>query len=136
MLGLNTDTTTHPTEAARDLIGVLASAIAQTIDPMGSIAVAARIVRDAQAGVELTRAGNTLPLPGMGTHPLLDPGSAVLAAAGTEPAAHLDFATFLCPYREGGEPGQVRITVLSSPNTRHGTFPGWPWCPPPATCVG
>jgi hypothetical protein len=49
MLGLNTDTTAHPTEAARDLIGALASTIARAVDPMRTIA-AGRTDRPGRAG--------------------------------------------------------------------------------------
>jgi DNA-binding CsgD family transcriptional regulator len=113
MLGLNTDTTAHPTEAARDLIGALASTIAQAIDPMRAISAAVRIVRDAQAAVVLTRAGNTLPLDGLPAHRLLAPGSAVLDIAASHLAAPLDFATFLCPHPADNAHGQARITVLA-----------------------
>jgi GAF domain-containing protein len=57
VLGLNTDTDAHPTEAARELITALASVIAHAIDPLRSITAAARIVTDARAGVVLTRVG-------------------------------------------------------------------------------
>ncbi|WP_204015415.1 GAF domain-containing protein, partial [Virgisporangium aurantiacum] len=110
MLGLNTDTAEHPTEAARDLIGALATTIAQAIDPMRAIGAAVRIVRNAQAAVVLTRAGQTLPLDGMPRHRLLAPGSAVLAVAADHLADNVESATFVCP--DGGH-RLARITVLS-----------------------
>jgi DNA-binding CsgD family transcriptional regulator len=112
MLGLSTDIPAHPTEAARDLIDLLASTIAHAIDPMRVVSAAARIVGDAQAAIVLTRAGNTLPLPGLPAHPLLDPGSAVLDAADAHLATRLDYVTFLCPYPAVGAHGLARITVL------------------------
>ncbi|GIJ49573.1 hypothetical protein Val02_64590 [Virgisporangium aliadipatigenens] len=110
MLGLNTDTAAHPTEAARDLIAALVPVIAQAIDPMRAIGAAARIIHDAQAAVVLTRAGRTLPLHGMPPHRLLSPGSAVLTVAAEHLADNAEVATFLCP--DGGQ-RLARITVIS-----------------------
>jgi DNA-binding CsgD family transcriptional regulator len=112
MLGLNTDTAGHPTEAARDLISVLAPTIAFAIDPMRMAGAAARVVGDAQAAIVLTRAGNTLALPGLPGHPLLDPGSAVLTVASAHLAVRHDFVTFLCPIAADGPHSVRRITVL------------------------
>lgn len=110
MLGLNTDTAEHPTEAARDLIGALLPTIARAIDPMRAIGAAARIIHNAQAGIVLTRAGQTLPLNGLPRHRLLSPGSAVLTVAADHLADNVDVATFLCP---DDEHRLARITVLS-----------------------
>jgi DNA-binding CsgD family transcriptional regulator len=109
LLGLTTDTRTHPTCAARDLVTALVPTIASAVDPMRLISTAAMIVRDAQAAVVLTRAGRTLPLPGMPGHPLLYHGSPVLAVAGAILAARGRFATFLCPYSTA----EARVTVLN-----------------------
>jgi hypothetical protein len=49
LLALNTDTVTHPTTAARDLISTLTPMIACAVDPMRSIAAAVGIIRDAAA---------------------------------------------------------------------------------------
>jgi DNA-binding CsgD family transcriptional regulator len=110
MLGLNTDTAEHPTEAARDLIGALAPTIARAIDPMRAIGAAARIIRNAQAAVVLTRAGHTLPLVGLPRHRLLAPGSPALAVAADHLANNVEFATFLC---RNDEHRLARITTLS-----------------------
>jgi DNA-binding CsgD family transcriptional regulator len=112
VLGLSTDIAGHPTEAARDLVAMLVTTIAHAVDPMRALTAAARIVRDGQAAVVVTRSGNPVPLPGMPAHPLLHQDSALLAAVATQVAAGLDFVTFLCPY-EGGGQGQVRVTVLA-----------------------
>ena len=66
---------------ARDLIGVLAPVIANAVDPLRSIMMAARMVHGALAGVALTDGGQVLPLPDLPTHPLLAPGSEALAVA-------------------------------------------------------
>jgi DNA-binding CsgD family transcriptional regulator len=116
VVGLYTDTELHPTEAARDLIGLLAPMIAVALDPMLSIAAAARIVRHAEAGVVLTRTGNTLPLPGLPTHPMLTPGSDALTAVAELLAVRQPHASFLCPMSVcDGADGHSRITMLACP---------------------
>jgi AraC-like DNA-binding protein/DNA-binding CsgD family transcriptional regulator len=116
ILGLNTDSGRHPTEAARDLIGALAPVIAHAVDPMRAITAAARIITNAQAGVVLTRGGNALPLPGLGAHALLAAGSPVLTVAARQLADGASYASFLCPCA-GREPEgrHVRVTVLACP---------------------
>jgi len=83
---------------------------------MRSIAAAVRIVRDARAGIVLTRAGNPLPLPGLPTHRLLTPGSGVLTAV-TERLAEGDLhATFLSPRAsDTKDADHARITMLPCP---------------------
>jgi hypothetical protein len=111
-LSLLTDTAELPTAAGRDLIGVLAPLVAHAVDRMRTIAAAASIVREATAGVVLTRAGNALPLPGLPGHPLLVPASAVLRVAAARLAHGSAYASFLCPVA-GDHPGElVRVTVL------------------------
>ncbi|GAA0813314.1 LuxR C-terminal-related transcriptional regulator [Spirilliplanes yamanashiensis] len=116
VLGLNTDTDRHPTEAARDLIGALAPTIAKAVDPTRSIAEMARIVSPARAGILLTRAGNALPLSGLPGHPLLDVGSTVLAVVARQLLGSGGYGSFLCP---DGAPdavrSHVRITLLACP---------------------
>jgi DNA-binding CsgD family transcriptional regulator len=116
MLGLNTDTVAHPTAAARDLMSKLIPMIADAVDPIRSIAVAVGIVRDAEAGIVLTRAGNALPLPGLPSHPLLSPGSAVLTTVVERLTDGNVHATFLCP-RPGRDAadGHARVTMLACP---------------------
>jgi DNA-binding CsgD family transcriptional regulator len=121
MLALNTDTMTQPTTAARDLISRLTPMIADAIDPMRSLSAAVRIIRNAGAAVVLTRAGNTLPLPGLPGHPLLSSGSDVLMAVSERLADGNAHATFLCllPGGDAGA-GHTRVTFLAcspgSPN--------------------
>jgi hypothetical protein len=45
----------------------MAPMIATTLDPLRSIAAVVRIVRGAEAGIVLTRAGTALPLPDLPT---------------------------------------------------------------------
>jgi DNA-binding CsgD family transcriptional regulator len=113
VLGLNTDTVLHPTVAARDLIGVIAPVIACAVDPLRSVAWAAWLVHDAQAGIVLTRTNEVLPLPGLPFHGLLSNGSGVLPVAAKLAGEHMH-ASFLCPDAGSGmEEGHVRISVVA-----------------------
>jgi DNA-binding CsgD family transcriptional regulator len=116
ILGLNTDTDRHPTEAARDLIGTMAPTIAKAVDPTRSLAELARIINPARAGTLLTRAGNTLPLTGLPGHQLLDVGSAVLAVATQQLLTSGGYGSFLCPdTAHDAVTSHVRITMLACP---------------------
>jgi DNA-binding CsgD family transcriptional regulator len=111
MLTLNTDTAAYPTDAARDLIGMLAPLIAHAVDPMRSVGSVAGIVHDAASGVAVTRAGTALPLPGLPPHPVLATGSLAVEVAGGMLTRCRVHSSFLCPY----ENGHVRITALAAP---------------------
>ncbi len=115
LLGLNTDDPRHPTEAARDLIGVLAPVIADAVDPLRSMTTVARMVRDTLAGVALTSDGQVLRLPGLPTHSLLAPGSEALGVA--EKLSHeIAHGSFLYPLPDGESlDGHARLTVLACP---------------------
>ncbi|MBE1485818.1 LuxR C-terminal-related transcriptional regulator [Plantactinospora soyae] len=118
LLTLHTDDPAHPTDEARDFLGLLAPLISDAVDPMRSIVALSNIVGDADAGVVLTRAGNVLPLPGLAGHPLLRSGSVVLEVAASGLAEGDVHSAFLCPYRPpDGVEGHVRITVLSCPTS-------------------
>jgi DNA-binding CsgD family transcriptional regulator len=110
-LSLLTDAPAHPSPAAVEAIGRLATLVADVADPLRSIQGIARVVQDARAGTILTRSGATAPLPGLPGHPLLAPGSRVIAEAGRQLAAGAWHVSFLCP----GEAGWHRITVLAAP---------------------
>jgi|tagenome__1003787_1003787.scaffolds.fasta_scaffold20973170_4 hypothetical protein len=113
LLSLLTDAPAHPTDAARDLIGRLAPLVANAVDLTSSIAAGARVVRDAEAGVILTRPGNALPLPGLPGHPLLTVGSQLLAVVAQHLARGARHDTFLAPYARPGTVGShVRVSVL------------------------
>lgn len=116
ILGLNTDSERHPTEAARDLIGIMAPTIAKAVDPTRAIAGMARIISPARAGILVTRAGNTLPLTGLPGHPLLDVGSTALAVATRQLPASGGYGSFLCPdAAHDAVDSHVRITMLACP---------------------
>jgi DNA-binding CsgD family transcriptional regulator len=119
LLSLITDTPAHPTDAARDLIGRLAPLVATAVDPTSSITAAARVVRDAEAGMILTRAGNALPLPGLPGHPLLTTGSQVLAVVAQQLARGPRHVTFLVPDTRPGTAGShLRVSALDCAGRR------------------
>ncbi|NMH95594.1 hypothetical protein HF519_29470, partial [Pseudonocardia bannensis] len=106
----------HAPDAACRALEPLAPMLAHAIDPMRQIAETARIVRDAHAGVVLTRSGDTTPLAGLPGHPLLHPRGAVLITAGRHLDAGAGRTRFLCPYRGAdGNLGYVRVTALNCP---------------------
>jgi DNA-binding CsgD family transcriptional regulator len=113
VLCLSTDDPDQPTAEARDLIGVLAPVIANAVDPLRSIMMAARMVHGALAGVALTDGGQVLPLPDLPTHPLLAPGSEALAVA-ERLSREVVCGSFLCPLPDGDD-GLARLTVLACP---------------------
>lgn len=116
ILGMNTDTARHPTEAARDFIGTLAPTIANAVDPLQSVTRLAAMVDDAVAGTVLTRAGSPLPLPGRPPDPLLVAGSPVVVLAVEWLAAGRVYSTFLQP-RPAGQADQsyLVVTTLACP---------------------
>ncbi|MDG4790651.1 LuxR C-terminal-related transcriptional regulator [Micromonospora sp. WMMD1102] len=117
VLALHTEATEHPTDAARDFLGLLAPVIGEAVDPMRSVAALARIVANATAGVVLTRAGNAAELAGLPDHPVLRPGSPVLRAAAGSLAEGEPHAAFLCPDHSGSPYRDLlRISVLACPD--------------------
>jgi DNA-binding CsgD family transcriptional regulator len=115
--GASTDDPDHPTAAARDFIGRLAPTIASAVDPQRSIGEAARIVRDATAGIILTTVLDTLPLPGLPGHRVLHDDSDVLALVHRWHTAGRVHGSFLCPADDAQVPdNRLRVTLLSCPS--------------------
>jgi DNA-binding CsgD family transcriptional regulator len=122
VFGLSTDHPSHPTEDARDVIGMLAPVIANAVDPLRSTVEAARMVREAVGGAVLTRRGETVPLAGLPAHPLLAAGSAAVAAAERLARENIH-GSFICPLPDAtGAEGYLRVTVLACP---HGLSGQW-----------
>jgi hypothetical protein len=119
VLLINTEAWEHPTDEERDLIGLLASRVAAVVDPIRSVAMLARIVRDAVGGVVLTRDGAALPLPGLRDHALLAPNSALLTTAARQHALGNGGGSFLWPARSHTRAEEkdefVRVVVLNCP---------------------
>lgn len=126
LIVINTDDANHPTVAERQMLRSLAPRVAHTVDPLRSLSVLARVVHDALAGVVLARVGDPLPLSGLPDHPLLAPGSELLAAARQEITGAAGCVTFLWPVAPARAPmggaagpdwaardGLFRVTVLS-----------------------
>jgi DNA-binding CsgD family transcriptional regulator len=106
-------------EAARDVVALLAAPIASGVDPLRSLATIAGMVHQAGAGAVLVRSGAVLPLPGLPTHRLLTPGSGVLTTAAAQLAEGGPLVSFLAPLPSmegtGDEETHARITVLAAP---------------------
>jgi DNA-binding CsgD family transcriptional regulator len=116
LMTLHTESDVHPTDAAREVIGMVAPLIAAAIDPMSTIAGLASLVADAQACVVISRTGTVHALPGMPSHPLLDPGSGVVGIALGKLTNHRSHTAFLCPCRgDDGQDGYVRVTGVACP---------------------
>jgi DNA-binding CsgD family transcriptional regulator len=116
LLGMHTESAVPASDAARDLLGMVAPMIAHAVDPLRSISTIARAVSDAVAGVVVTRAGATMPLPGLPAHPLLVAGSAVLRVAADQLARGGVHATFLSPApHDAGGNGYLRVTAMPAP---------------------
>ena len=116
LLALHSESPVPPSDAVRDLVGMLAPLIAHAVDPMREVSTVAGVVHDAVAGVVLTDGGTVLPLPGLPTHSVLAVDSPVLAVAGRSSGDGRPQVSFLSPTAaEDGAEGHLRVTVLSIP---------------------
>jgi hypothetical protein len=112
-LSLLSEDPSRPSQADREAIAAVTEVIAHGLDRTRDIAETARIVGAASAGVVLTRGGDTLPLPGLPDHPLLAPGTQLLATAAQELADSDTAITFLSSLaRTGDHERLVRVTAL------------------------
>jgi hypothetical protein len=100
-----------PAERTASYAGTLADLrpiIVDALDRLPSFAAAARLVGDAVGGVVLTRAGRSVPIPGLPTHPLLAEGTMTRAVARRQAGAPGAASTFLSTWS-----GRlVRVSVL------------------------
>ena len=110
-LGLHTDSVAHPTVADRDLIGALVPVIANAVDPLHSIAMAARM-RDATAGILVSGTGEAIALPGLPMHPLLADGAPVRVLVAQLASGRSEVSFLSPPARDSPERGYVRIPGL------------------------
>jgi DNA-binding CsgD family transcriptional regulator len=114
-LTLLTAAGTRPTPADRDLLGALTGPIARAVDRLPDISTYAGIVCDVIAGVVLTRTGNTVPLPGLPSDPVLAADSPMVAESAERLATGDPYATFLHPAPGDGADGALlRVTVLDT----------------------
>ena len=98
--------------ADRQILAAVTRVIADDLDRTQEIAMTARIVRTAEAGVVLTRGGEALPLPGLPDDRLLAPDSPILAAATHELSAGGPYTAFLAPAARPNGERLVRVTAL------------------------
>jgi DNA-binding CsgD family transcriptional regulator len=113
---LYTESASHPSDAARDVIGKLTPMIANALDPMSTIAGLAHLIADAQSSVVVSRSGTVHPVPGMPTHPLLISNSFVVQAALEKLTNHRTHTAFLCPCPANDDQDRyVRVTALTCP---------------------
>jgi DNA-binding CsgD family transcriptional regulator len=116
LLSLHTRTADQVSDAARDLLGVLATSIASAVDPLRSLAMIAGLVHQAAGGIAVAPSGATLPLPGLPGHRLLAPGSDVLVAATAQLAEGGPHASFLARLSQPEDTEtHARITVMAAP---------------------
>jgi DNA-binding CsgD family transcriptional regulator len=116
VLAVHTRTPDQVSDAARDLLEVLATHIAGAVDPLRSLATMARVVGRAVAGIVLAPSGAVLPLPGLPGDRVLAPGSGVLRMAAVRLTRGGSLASFLAPLPGGeGAETHVRVTVLAVP---------------------
>jgi len=116
LLALLSTSRQPPSLAARRRLGRLAPVLAHGIDPMRSLVTAARLVRDATAGVVLHADGGSEPLPGLLGDVLFDPRSPLLVAAQDRIDEGQIFSSFLWPRGGRHAPGgHVRVSVLRAP---------------------
>jgi hypothetical protein len=98
-----------------DFVTWLTPRIAAVLDRQRTLSAVARVIRHAVAGVILTRAGTVLSLDGLARHPLLLPGSDLLAVAVDRLDRGDVHVSFLWPTLGGSGPahGLLRVTVIS-----------------------
>jgi DNA-binding CsgD family transcriptional regulator len=105
-----------PPRVLRRRLHRLTPVLARGIDPLHSLAAAARVVRGATAGAVLCGSGATGPLPGLDGDALLADGSPVVTMARAYIEDGQVFTSFLWPRGGRHAPdGHVRVTVLAAP---------------------
>jgi len=121
LMTMYTDSPAHPSDAARDLIGMMAPMISAAIDPMNTVAGLAGLVGDARAGSVVGRGGAVYGLPGMPSHPLLTQNSRVVPTALAKLARCRTETAFLCPDPRGSD-DYVRVTAIACPPREPNSF--------------
>ena len=104
-----------PSPQVRRSLRWLLPTLAYGIDPLRSLAAAARLVHRATAGVVLHEDGATEVLPGLASHALLAAVSPAVVAARQALRAGQSYTAFLWPQGGRDAPqGHARLTVLAS----------------------
>lgn len=124
-LALLSSTKRPPDPQVRQELGALVPLVARGVDPMQSLAAAARVVQGAEAGVAICSAGGSTVLPGLGEDPLLAEGSGVMSAARAALRGGHAYTSFLWPRGGPHAPdGHARVTVLASTDDVRGVWTG------------
>ncbi|MFC3993319.1 LuxR C-terminal-related transcriptional regulator [Actinoplanes siamensis] len=97
VMSLLTDSPDHPSDEARDAIGMVAPMLTDAIDPMSTVVGLAALVSEARASVAVDRVGSVHRVPGLPSHPLLMGESLVVPTAVGKLADHRTHVAFLCP---------------------------------------
>jgi hypothetical protein len=111
-LSLLAEDPARPSPADRQILAAVTRMIADDLDRTQEIAMIARIVGTAEAGVVLTSGGDALPLPGLPDDRLLVPDSPILAAAARELSAGGPYTAFLTPVAGPDGERLARVTAL------------------------
>jgi len=77
------------------LLAGLRTIVAEALDRLPSLGTVARMTGDALGGIAITRAGQSVQIPGLPTHPLLEEGSAALALSRQHACAPGHISSFL-----------------------------------------
>ncbi|MEU4690157.1 LuxR C-terminal-related transcriptional regulator [Actinoplanes sp. NPDC023714] len=111
-IGLQSTGGKGPGEEQVRLLHQVSRLIADILDPLRAVAAVAALVAHARAGVGLTHAATTVPVPGLPGDALLAEGSAVLRVTAERLRGGPQLFTFLT-----GDPGGglVRVTALACP---------------------
>jgi hypothetical protein len=96
------------TTAYCGLLAGLRPIIAEAMDRLPSLGTVAQMTGDALGGIAITRAGRSVQIPGLPTHPLLDEGSAALALSRQHACAPGTISSFLTPWAGG----LLRVNVI------------------------
>jgi DNA-binding CsgD family transcriptional regulator len=114
LITMYTASPAHPSDAARDVIGMVAPMISAAIDPMSTIVGLAALVGDARAGSVVDPGGTVYRLPGMPLHPLLTQDSRVVRTAVAKLTHRRTQTAFLCPDPRRRD-DYVRVTAIACP---------------------
>ncbi|WP_109592620.1 LuxR C-terminal-related transcriptional regulator [Actinoplanes xinjiangensis] len=116
LLGAHTESPEPLGDDALDLLVMLTPLIAHAVDPLRTLTTLAGMVRDARAGVVLTRAGRSEELPGMPGARAVGVSPAVLDLVGSLLTPGRTWARFLVPGED--RPGHgtlLQATALACP---------------------
>jgi hypothetical protein len=107
-LSLLTGDSSHRTATYGRLLAGIRPIIAGALDRLPSLRAVAEMTGDALGGIAITRAGQSVQIPGLLTPPLLDEGSAALALSRQHAGVPGTISSFLTPWAGG----LLRVSVI------------------------